>query len=90
LRSIVHSSQFRRDYKKAARQRKDMDLLREVVEVLVAGERVDARFRDHALSGNWMGYRELHLKPDWLLVYKLTTEELRLARVGSHAELFSK
>ena len=90
MRSLVHSSQFRKDYKKAARQRKDMDLLREVVEVLAAGEMVDAKFRDHALSGNWMGYRELHLKSDWLLIYKLTTEELRLARVGSHSELFSK
>jgi len=85
---IVYSSQFRKDFKKAERQRKDLEALRSVITSLFSGESLSQSFRDHPLFSNWKGYRECHLAPDWLLINKLTSEELILVRLGSHSELF--
>jgi mRNA interferase YafQ len=49
---------------------------------------LEKHFRDHELTGNWRGYSECHVKPDWLLIYKVDGENLKLARLGSHSELF--
>jgi len=60
-----------------------------VLEALVNDQPLDARYRDHGLSGDWAGYRECHLKPDLLLIYRKSgSDTLRLARIGSHSELF--
>lgn len=85
----VRSSQFKKDLKKAKRQGKDLNLLQTVVITLANQEPLEERFRDHELTGNWRGYRECHVNPDWLLIYKVDGPELKLARVGSHSELFS-
>jgi mRNA interferase YafQ len=84
----VRSSQFKKDLKKARRQGKDLDALQAVIIALVEGQDLEERLQDHDLAGNWRGYRECHVNPDWLLIYKVTDEELRLARIGSHSELF--
>ena len=84
----VRSSQFRKDLKKARRQGKDMNELHAVILALAEGRPLEERLRDHELSGNWRGYRECHVNPDWLLVYKVADDELKLARIGSHRELF--
>ena len=65
-----------------------MTQLGAVIESLQQGHDLDARYRDHGLSGNWKDHRECHVGPDWLLIYTVTEDELRLARVGSHSELF--
>jgi len=88
MRQAVHTGQFKRDYKKRSRERGIDDLLVSVIERLVAGEPLDTRFHDHALKGGYAGCRECHLKPDLLLIYVQTNEELRLIRLGSHSELF--
>ena len=88
LLNPVRSSQFKKDLKKARRQGKDLNLLQAVVKTLAQEEPLEARFRDHDLTGNWRGYRECHVSPDWLLIYKIDRDELKLARVGSHSELF--
>jgi len=85
----VRSSQFKKDLKKAKRQGKDLNLLQTVVITLANQEPLEERFRDHELTGNWRGYRECHVNPDWLLIYKVDGQELKLARVGSHSELFA-
>lgn len=93
MRTIERSSQFKKDYKRVKatpRHKNDLDLL---VSDVVASLQVDRALpdsnRDHALSGGWVGYRECHLKPDLLLIYgKPDTDTLRLARLGSHSELF--
>jgi len=85
----VRSSQFKKDLKKAKRQGKDLNLLQTVVITLACQELLEEHFRVHVLSGNWRGYRECHVNPDWLLIYKVDGQELKLARVGSHSELFS-
>jgi mRNA interferase YafQ len=56
--------------------------------MLVEQVPLDERFRDHALIGDWKGFRECHIQPDWLLIYRIEGDELQLARTGSHAQLF--
>lgn len=87
---IVRSTQFKRDLKKIIKQSKDLYLLQEIVETLQRQESLPPKNCDHSLSGNWKGYRECHISPDWLLIYKIEDQLklLRLARTGSHSELF--
>jgi mRNA interferase YafQ len=85
---IVYSSQFKKDYKKVKKQNKDIGKLGFVIEKLAAKERLDAKYRDHPLSGNWKGFRDCHLEPDWILIYRASEDTLTLARTGSHSELF--
>ena len=89
-RDVQYSTQYRRDYKKAKKQGKDISLLREVIELLANDKPLPEKHRDHALQGNWKGYRECHVSPDWLLVYRKTDKGeliLILARLASHSEL---
>lgn len=85
---IVQPSSFKKDVKRAKKRGKDLGKLREVIELLVRGELLPLSYRDHALTGNWSGWRDCHIEPDWLLLYKLTEEELILGRTGSHSDLF--
>ena len=92
MRTIERSSAFRRDYKREARGQHRVTLNDDLMPVLVtlANDRpLEPKHRDHDLSGDWSGYRECHVKPDLLLIYRKTDGGLlRLARVGSHSELF--
>ena len=92
MRTVERSSIFRRDYKREAKGQYRATLDNDLVSVLHAladDLPLEARCRDHALSGDWSGYRECHVKPDLLLIYrKLDEESLQLARLGSHSELF--
>ncbi|MGC1157621.1 MAG: type II toxin-antitoxin system YafQ family toxin, partial [Acidobacteriaceae bacterium] len=86
------SSAFKRDYKREAKgpHRTTLDsALSPLLLALAADQPLDARLRDHNLSGDWSGYRECHIKPDLLLIYRKSESDLlRLARLGSHSELF--
>ena len=86
------TKQFKKDLKLAKKQNKDLDKLFEVVSILADGGTLDARYRDHDLSGNYKGTRECHIEPDWLLVYEIRDEVLvlMLYRLGTHSELFKK
>jgi mRNA interferase YafQ len=88
MRQIVHTSQFKRDYRKRSRERGLDELLMNVIDLLSAGNPLPPKLRDHPLKGGYAGCRECHLKPDLLLIYVLTQDELRLVRLGSHSELF--
>jgi len=93
MRTIERSSAFKRDYKRvkaAPRHSQDLDrLVRATATLLATDQTLPESYRDHALSGEWAGYRECHIKPDLLLIYrKVNTDTLRLARLGSHSELF--
>jgi len=93
MRTIDRATAFKRDYKRVkadSRHARNIDaLLIDVLALLVADQPLPEKNRDHALSGEWKGYRDCHLKPDLLLIYsKPDTETLRLARLGSHSELF--
>ncbi len=85
---LRQSTQFKRDIKRLTRQGADLTKLEAVVIRLVAELPLEERHRDHALAGNWRGYRDCHIEPDWLLIYHVIDDELQLTRTGSHAELF--
>lgn len=92
MRRIERSTSFKRDYKREAKGRYraaiDADLT-QVLAALAEDKPLDARYRDHDLSGEWAGYRDCHIKPDLVLIYrKPDGDTLRLARLGSHSELF--
>lgn len=92
MRRINRSSAFKHDYKREARGKHRTtldDALKPVLMALATDQPLDAHYRDHDLSGDWAGYRECHVKPDLLLIYrKSDADTLRLARLGSHSELF--
>jgi mRNA interferase YafQ len=93
MRTIERSSAFKRDFKRAKatpRHGKDVgSRVSTIVTLLLSDQTLPQNHRDHALSGDWMGYRECHIKPDLLLIYrKPDAGTLRLARLGSHSELF--
>ena len=85
---IKYTSQFKKDYKKIQKQNKDIKKLQVIIENLQAKQNLDDKFLDHSLSGEWKKYRECHIAPDWLLIYKIEDDFLVLARTGSHADLF--
>jgi mRNA interferase YafQ len=60
------------------------------LELLIAREELPAIYKDHPLKGDWKGYRDAHIEPDWLLIYRIAGNELHLARTGSHADLFDE
>ena len=88
MRDPSYSGQFRRDVKRAEKRGKDMAKLREVILLLVEGDPLPARYKDHPLSGEWSHHRECHIEPDWLLIYKVDGNDLYLVRTGTHSDLF--
>ena len=87
---IVPSNRFRKDLKLLRRRGCDMALLEEVIDRLAAGETLAPKYRDHQLTGDYGGFRECHIAPDWLLVYQIMEKELLLllSRTGTHSDLF--
>ena len=89
---IVWTNQFKRDYKLAIKRHLDIDLLDNIIRCLSNGEPLPEKHKDHALTGNWVGHRECHILPNWLLIYRIDGDDLvlTLARTGSHSDLFGK
>ena len=88
--SVVLSNQFKKDLKLMNKRGVKLELLDNVVNKLANLEELDEKFCDHALTGNFIGFRECHIKPDWLLVYRINNNELLLflSRTGTHSDLF--
>ena len=84
----VRASQFKRDVKRLKKRGKDMSKLRRVLGLLIQEAPLPGVCQDHPLRGKWQGYRDLHIEPDWLLLYRVMGRKLYLARTGSHADLF--
>ena len=87
---LVMTTQFRKDLKRINKRDKDLSLLKDVLQTLREEQALEEKYRDHALTGNYIGFRECHVQPDWLLVYAINKEELILtaSRTGSHSDLF--
>ena len=87
---IVSSNRFKRDLKVALKRGYRISLLEDVVNRLARQEPLEERYRDHLLSGDYDGFRECHITPDWLLVYQVRENELVLflSRTGTHSDLF--
>ncbi len=86
---LVATTSFKKDYKKLVKRQYNITLLDEVVEQLLNGNPLPEKNKDHALTGNWKGFRECHIMPDWLLVYRIYEDKLILSliRTGSHSDL---
>ena len=87
---IKFTSQFKKDFKLVKKQNKNVEKLYSVIEKLAEGKKLEEKFRDHSLTGNYKGCRECHMEPDWLLIYEIVDDVLVLvlSRTGSHSELF--
>jgi mRNA interferase YafQ len=85
--SLRFTTAFKRDYKRMQKRGNDMAKLRKVMENLAKGQTKE-EFKDHPLQGDYKGARDCHVEPDWVLIYAVVGEELRLLRTGSHADLF--
>lgn len=88
MRRLATTRRFERDLKRLRKRGKDLDTLFLVIEKQRLGEALEPRYRPHALAGQWRPFWELHVEPDWLLIYKATDEVLHLARTGTHTDLF--
>ena len=88
--TVKHTKQFKKDYKLAKKQNKKLERLQAVVTLLANGEKLPEHCDDHNLTGNWVGHRECHISPDWLLIYRYEEDVLvlTLSRTGSHSTLF--
>lgn len=86
----VQSSAFTRDVKRMRKRNKDMTQLRAILTLLIERKPFPHQYLDHPLKGDWNGYRDLHIEPDWLLIYRVDGGELRLARTGTHADIFDQ
>ena len=86
---LIMTSTFKRDLKKLKKRGYDLSLMNSVITKLQYGETLDIKYKDHALKGNWKGFRECHIAPDWLLVYEIIENicVLSLVRTGSHSDL---
>lgn len=89
---VKFSSKFKKDVKLAKKQNKDLNKLFEIVNKLANTEKLEKKHNDHALTGDYIGFRECHIEPDWLMIYYIenNTLTLVLTRLGSHSELFKK
>lgn len=93
MRTTDRSTQFKKDIKKALKQtspKRDMEELKKVMGLLAEDKPLPPEKRDHNLTGGWVGYRECHVQPDFLLIYKKDDKDnsIRFERAGSHSELF--
>jgi len=88
MRLVRYSVQFKKDYKRIQKRGGDMKKLRAVIEKLVNEQKLEEYYRDHPLQGQFAGARDCHLTPDWILIYAIVHDELRLIRMGTHSDLF--
>lgn len=84
----VYTKRFSKDVKRQKRRGKDLDKLKEIMTLLIQEENMPSGYSDHPLIGNLKDFRECHIEPDWLLMYKVQGSEIYFTRTGSHADLF--
>lgn len=85
---VRYSTKFKRDFKVCAKRGYNLKRLQNVIDILRVPDSLPPKNRDHNLTGNYAGYRECHVEPDWLLIYQQTETELLLYRTGTHSDLF--
>lgn len=87
---VEYTTQFKRDLKLAKKRNKNLDTIKKIMTQIQHEEPLNPKLRDHSLIGNWNGHRELHVEPDWLLIYKLIQVEkvVIFVRTGTHSDLF--
>jgi len=89
MRQPAYSGQFKRDVRLAQKRGKDMEKLKALLALLIEGKPLPATYLDHSLAGGWRGFRDAHIEPDWLLLYKIGADPVRFERTGRHTDLFA-
>ena len=87
---VEYSAAFKKEVKRAMMQGRDILKMFVPVAALLNGERLSPQYQDHPLKGEWEGYRNFHVSPDWIILYRITDNLIRFERTGTHAELFGK
>ena len=89
---LIMTGQFKRDLKRIQKRGLELELLKNVIRLLLEEQTLDEKYRDHALTGNYRGFRECHIQPDWLLIYLIEYDIITLTLVdtGSHSDLLNK
>ena len=90
MRTPSFTNQFRKDIRRAEKRGKDMGRLKSILRLLCEGSPLPERLRDHPLKGEFKGCRDLHIEPDWLLIYQADATTVLLLRTGTHADLFDE
>ena len=88
MRRPIVGSRFRRDQKRMESRGKSMAKLRDAIRLLIEGSPLPPAYKDHPLTGDWNHFRDCHVEPDWVLIYKVDDDDLHLVRTGTHADLF--
>jgi mRNA interferase YafQ len=88
VKAVRRTNQFKKDIKRLTKRGKDFDVFKSVLNGLLDGNVPDPQYHDHQLVGEYIGYRECHLEPDWLLIYEATPHFVTLIRTGTHSDLF--
>ena len=89
--NIEYTTQFKRDLKLFKKRRKNLDVLQKIMSLISEQKQLSVNLRDHNISGNWHHHRELHIEPDWLLIYRYEHKRnvVVFVRTGTHSDLFS-
>lgn len=86
--NVRYSTKFKKDFKTCVKRHYKLDLLQQIIDTLRIPDTLPLKNADHNLRGNYSGFRECHITPDWLLIYCIEDNELLLYRTGTHADLF--
>lgn len=85
---LIYTNSFEKDIKTAIKRGKDLGKLKKVIELLATKNPLPTKYKDHRLIGNFIGRRECHIEPDWLLIYKVNEDSIIFERTGTHSDLF--
>ena len=88
MRSVSSTTAFKKDVKRAKKRGKDLSKLKKAIDLLIEAAPLPPYYRDHSLHGEFVGSRDLHIEPDWILIYTASPNHLRLERTGTHSDLF--
>ena len=89
---LRQTSNFKKDLRRMIKRGANMELLDEVIQILLRRKTLPEKYHDHPLTGNWHGYRDCHIEPDWVLIYRIDDDALILlaTRTDTHSDLFNK
>ena len=88
MKDMVWTTSFKKDFKRMMKRGKSAEAIKLVIQLLAMEETLDAKYKDHALVGDYAGTRECHIEPDWLLIYQPRVDDIVMVRTGTHSDLF--
>jgi mRNA interferase YafQ len=86
--TVVYCKKFKKNLELMIQRGKDPEKIKPVIITLASGQPLDAKHRDHPLTGNFKGFRDCHIEPDWILIYRIEADTLYLERTGTHSDIF--